>query len=302
MKVSVLGSGSSGNAIYVEAGNTRVLVDAGFSARDLARRLAAIGCDPDQLDGIVITHDHGDHTRGMGVFARRHGTPLHLTGPTRDATTKLLKGGEVIHEYRAAHAFAIGALIVEPFITAHDAADPVGVALVDRETGCRLGVATDLGRPTQGIRHALSDCHLLVLEANHDEVLLQQAPYPPVVKSRIASSHGHLSNHAAARFAVELLHDELCGIVLAHLSRESNRPELAHAVVHESVRQAGFDGFLMVASQDEPGPLLDLSELRARQAPAQLALFGPSLQPHQAEQVVAQRPHHDAHQDQKADV
>lgn len=273
MRVAVLGSGSRGNSIFVEAGDTRILVDAGFSGRDLARRLVALDRDPDGLDAIVITHDHGDHTRGMGVYARRHGTPLYLTEGTRKATEKLLRGEETIVPYRPTRSFRIGPLEVQPFITVHDAADPVGVAVACTETGCRLGIATDLGRPTVGIRHALTGCHMLVLEANHDEALLHQAPYPWTVKDRIASSHGHLSNEAAARFATELLHDELHAVVLAHLSRESNDPRLALNVVGRALDDAGYRGRLEVADQDDPGELVDLVELRERNRPAQLRLL-----------------------------
>ncbi|MBT8402556.1 MAG: MBL fold metallo-hydrolase [Gemmatimonadetes bacterium] len=273
MKVSVLGSGSAGNAVLVVAGETRLLIDAGFSARDLARRLARVGCEPHAIDGILITHDHGDHTRGMGVYARRHGTPLYVTDGTRRACGKLLRGAEEIRPYRAGHPFEIGAVRVEPFVTVHDAADPVGVAVVDRDTGCRLGVATDLGRPTAGIRHALSGAHMLVLEANHDAGLLHCAPYPPSVKARIASSHGHLSNEAAARFALDLMHDGLVGIVLAHLSRESNDGRIAAEVVGRALRGVGWRGLLEVARQDEPTPLYDVVALRERRGPTQLALF-----------------------------
>lgn len=273
MKVCVLGSGSRGNSTLVEAGRTRVLVDAGFSGRDLARRLAAIEVEPDSISAILVTHDHGDHTRGVGVFARRHGTPVYITERTRHACEKLLRGEEVTHPYAAGRAFAIGDLRVEPFVTVHDAADPVGVALVDPESGSRVGVATDLGRPTLGIRHALERSDLLVLEANHDEVLLAGAPYPWSVKHRITSSHGHLSNEEAARFALELLHPGLAGVVLAHLSAESNRPGLALDVVGGALETAGYDGYLAVASQDEPGDVLDLEELRAARRPDQLDLL-----------------------------
>jgi phosphoribosyl 1,2-cyclic phosphodiesterase len=255
------------------AGNTRVLVDAGFSARELERRLDRIGVTPEDVAGIVVTHDHGDHTRGMGVFARRHGTPLHMTERTRDACAPLLRGGEDVRLYRPGHAFTIGDVRVEPFITVHDAADPVGVALVDECTGLRLGVATDLGRPTAQIRHALEGCDLLVLEANHDEVLLATSVYPWAVKRRIASSHGHLSNQAAAQFAVELLHPRLAGVVLAHLSNECNRPALALEVVGEALRKAGWTGYLEVALQDEPLPLLEVEELRRRVGPTQLSFL-----------------------------
>ena len=273
MKLCVLGSGSRGNAILVEAGGTRLLVDAGFSGRDLARRLAAVEVDPDSITAILVTHDHGDHTRGMGVYARRHGTPLWITPATREACAKLLRGGETVHPYRAGHPFAIGRVRVEPFVTVHDAVDPVGVALVDEGTGTRVGVATDLGRPNAGIRHALSGAHFLVLEANHDEVLLAGAPYPWSVKARIASSHGHLSNEAAARFGVELLHPRLAGVVLAHLSKESNRPALARDVVGRALEDAGYTGYLEVAGQSKPGDYLDLEELRRRRGPEQLDLI-----------------------------
>lgn len=273
MRVALLGSGSSGNATLVRAGNTRLLVDAGFSARDLARRLDLLGVAPEELAAIVVTHDHGDHTRGMGVFARRHGTPLFMTERTREACAKLLRGSEDVHLYRAGFPFTVGDARIEPFLTVHDAADPVGIAVVDQCTGLRLGVATDLGRPTAQIRHALGGCDLLILESNHDEVLLQTSAYPWSVKRRIASSHGHLSNEAAARFVVELLHPRLAGVILAHLSNECNRPDLARRVVGAALARAGWAGFLDVALQDQPSFWLDVEELRLRSGPSQLSFL-----------------------------
>lgn len=273
MRVAVLGSGSAGNSVLLCAGDTRVLVDAGFSARSIADRLDRLGISPDSITGIVVTHDHGDHTRGMGVFARRHSTPLHVTARTREACAKLLTGDEEIVEYQPGAPFAIRNLRVESFYTVHDAADPVGVTVVDERSGIRVGVATDLGRPTAQIRHALSGCDLLVLEANHDDVMLRTGPYPAAVKQRIASSHGHLSNQAAARLAVDLLHPRLAGVVLAHLSRECNRPLLAERVVGDALRKAGWQGHLEVATQDRPTALLDVEELRYRAGPSQLSLL-----------------------------
>ncbi len=273
MKVAVLGSGSSGNSTLVWAGHTKILVDAGFSGRDLARRLDRLGVACEDIAGIVISHDHGDHTKGMGVFARKYGTPLHMTARTQAACGKLLRGPETVIEYRPGRTFHVGDVRVEPFVTVHDAADPVGVALVDECTGLRLGVATDLGRPTAQIRHALSGCDLLILEANHDEVLLHTSPYPVSVKRRIASSHGHLSNQAAARFACELLHPRLAGVVLAHLSNECNRPDLALAVVGTALKQAGWTGYLAAAEQGEPSPILDVEEMRYRSGPSQLSFL-----------------------------
>ncbi len=273
MRVTVLGSGSKGNAVLVEVPGTRLLVDAGFSAKDLERRLLKVGVLPHQVLAILVTHDHGDHTRGMGVFARRFGTPLYLTEGTREACAGLLRGGEEIRSYRAGFPFSIGKLLIEPFLTIHDARDPVAVAVRDPESGFKLGIATDLGRPTAQVRHALSECHLLVLEANHDEALLHQGPYPWSVKSRISSSHGHLSNEAAAALALDLLHPRLAAVVLAHLSGECNAPGLAENVVGRALEGVGYRGLLTVAQQDEPTGPLDLVGLSRRLDPDQLPLL-----------------------------
>lgn len=273
MKVSVLGSGSGGNSTFLEAGNTRVLVDAGFSAKAIAERLAGLGVAPETLDAIVITHEHTDHTSAVGVWARRHGTPIYMTDRTREACAKRLRGQETIVPYQPGRTFLIGDLRVEPFLTVHDAADPVGVALVDECTGLRVGIATDLGRPTAQIRLALSACDFLVLEANHDEVLLHMSSYPASVKRRIRSSHGHLSNAAAAQLAIELMHPRLAGVVLAHLSGQANRPALALEVVGAALDKAGWKGLLEVARQDEATALFDVEELRYRAGPAQLTLL-----------------------------
>jgi phosphoribosyl 1,2-cyclic phosphodiesterase len=255
------------------ADSTRVLVDAGFSARSLAERLALMGVLPEEIDGIVVTHDHSDHTRGAGVFSRRHGTPVFLTDLTREACGKLFKGGEDLRPYRAGFPFRVGSLEIHPFLTAHDARDPVAVAVKDPGTGFKLGVATDLGRPTTQVLHALSRSDALILEANHDPGLLHQGPYPVSVRARIASSHGHLSNDAAARLALDLMHPRLAAVILAHLSAECNRPELAEAVVGKALREAGFEGFLTVADQEVPTEVLDLASLRKRLEPPQLDLI-----------------------------
>lgn len=273
MRVTVLGSGSGGNATLVESDETRILVDAGFSGRDIERRLLASGVDPAALTGILVTHDHGDHTRGMGVLARRFGIPLYLTARTREVTARLLDGTEQVHEYCSAFAFGIGPLEIHPFLTAHDAADPVAVTIREVETGLKFGIATDLGRPTAPVRQALAHCHLLVLEANHDEARLWASVYPWSVKQRIASSHGHLSNRAAADLALELFHRDLAGVVLAHLSERCNDGELARDVVGEALEMRGFGGLLAVAAQERPLEPIDVAALKARLGPAQLSLL-----------------------------
>ena len=153
MKVSVLGSGSNGNAVLVQSGRARILVDAGFSARELERRLSRIGVEAAEVSAIVITHDHGDHTRGSGVFARRHRTPVYVTEATRRACARLFRGNETLLEYRPGRPFGIDDVRVEPFMTVHDAADPVALALVNVESGVprgprdRSGSANRAGAP-----------------------------------------------------------------------------------------------------------------------------------------------------------
>lgn len=256
----MLASGSGGNSILVWCGNTRLLVDAGLSGRETERRLGLVGVRADEIGDIVITHDHADHTKGMGVLARRHGIRLHLTRTTRAACGKYLRGGESVSIYEAGRPFTVRDVLVDPYLTIHDAEDPAGVALADECTGTRLGIATDLGRLTASARKALGGSRMLVLESNHDPILLHQSRYPPAVRGRIASSHGHLSNEDAARLAVELLHPGLAVVVLAHLSEECNRPELARSAVGGALREAGWLGRLAVASQHEPTPLFDLDE------------------------------------------
>jgi phosphoribosyl 1,2-cyclic phosphodiesterase len=273
VKVTILGSGSSGNATIVEAGETTVLIDAGFSGRDLERRLAAAEIEWSSISALLVTHDHGDHTMGMGIVARRWGIPLFLTARTRAACARLLDGTERVMFYSAAEPVEIGSLRVEPFLTVHDAVDPVAVTVTETDTGEKLGIATDLGRPTSTVRHALAGCHLLILEANHDEILLRESPYPWSVKTRIGGSHGHLSNRAAAELAAELWHDRLGGVVLAHLSERANDPELARDTVCQALDRLGFGGPVQVARQEAPLETIRVWELVRARLPAQLALF-----------------------------
>lgn len=274
MRVTILGSGSRGNAVLVESGGTRLLVDAGFSGRDLERRLAAAEVPPESLTALLVTHDHGDHTRGMGVAARRWGLPLFLTEPTRRACASLLDGSEDVRPYSSAEPVRIGGLVVTPFLTVHDAVDPVAVTVTEPGTGEKLGIATDLGRATATVRHALARCHLLVLESNHDEILLRECAYPWSVKSRIGGSHGHLSNRAAAELARELYHAELCAVVLAHLSEQANDPSLAREVVGDALSRLRWRGTVDVAPQHRPLEPIDVTRLRQLRLPPQMSLFG----------------------------
>ena len=275
MRIASLGSGSRGNAVLIESNSTRILVDAGFSGSEIARRLESLDRDPGGVDAVVVTHEHRDHTAGIGIAARRWGWPLFMTSGTARACDDLLRGGEDTRIFAPESRFRIGDLEIHAVPTCHDAADPVAVTVTETGTDLKAGVATDLGRATVPVRAALAGCHYLVLEANHDEVRLREAPYPWSLKQRIGGSRGHLSNHLAGELALEILHPELGGVLLAHLSQECNEPRLALAAVHGAIRTAGFRGVVEVAGQDEAGPLNDISALvgRVSSRGGQLSLF-----------------------------
>ena len=273
MKVTVLGSGSSGNSILVESDRTRLLVDAGFSGRDLERRLAAVDRDPESIDAIFVTHEHTDHTQGIGVCARRWRVPLYLGRRTRRAGASLLNGTEEIREYGCVDPVRIGDLRVQPFLTIHDAVDPFAVTVTEDDSGEKLGIATDLGRPNVSVRHALRDCDILILEANHDELMLRESSYPWSVISRIGGSHGHLSNRAAANLVAEIAHPRLATVILAHLSEQANDPGLAADVIGMRLERLRFAGDLLVGRPHEPLDPIDVSPRRARLLPPQLQLL-----------------------------
>jgi phosphoribosyl 1,2-cyclic phosphodiesterase len=258
----VLGTGSRGNAVVVEAGGAALLVDAGFGPRALLRRAEVVGVDLTRLAGIVLTHEHGDHARGAAVLAARLGCALYASPGTLAA---LGRTGEGIPLPPLGQSLTIGPFRVDAARTAHDAREPVAV-LVTEAAGRRVGIAWDLGRPTAGVRHLLRGAHALVLEANHDEVMLQTGPYPASVRQRIGGSTGHLSNRLAAELAGDLWWPRLEVVVLAHVSEQCNDADVARRTVGQALRRRGFRGRLYVAGQRDPLPAISL------QAPDQLAL------------------------------
>jgi phosphoribosyl 1,2-cyclic phosphodiesterase len=250
----VLGSGSRGNCCAVEHDGTAMIIDAGFSAREIERRAETAGLPLDRVGAIVLTHEHGDHARGASRLARRLGAPV-ITAPGTWKTLAPDMGSARHRPLGLCARVEIGPFVLTACPTSHDAAEPLALA-VEAADGVRVGVAYDLGRPTTAVRYLLRDLTAIVLEANHDDVLLRTSGYPPVVQRRIAGSGGHLSNRAAAELLVEVHHAGLGVVVLAHLSRQCNTAEDARATVAPALRRAGFGGTLHVAEQDEPlGPI-----------------------------------------------
>ena len=259
MRISVLGSGSRGNAVVVESEGRRILLDAGFSCKQIERRLDEVGVDPASLAAVVLTHEHGDHVRGTDVLARRYGLPVYATAGT------LEESHELSTEVRAAaRLLASGVRVevagfeIEPFAIPHDAHEPVGL-VVKAANGQRLGLVADLGSRSRLAWGRLAQLDLLLLETNHDLEMLRNGPYPWSLKQRVAGRHGHLSNRDAAEGLPELLCDRLRWVVLYHLSETNNLPALAAAEVGEALAREGASVRVVVTAQDRPTPWLEVT-------------------------------------------
>ncbi len=257
MRLTVLGSGSRGNAVLLESGDGALLVDAGFSFRDLSRRLAVAGCDAARLVGVALTHEHGDHVRGAPGAAAAWNVPLLASAGTLAALAPRLKPGTATRILAASAPHRCGGFTLRAYPTAHDAADAIMLVVEDGD-GRRVGVAYDVGSPTTALKLACRELDALVLETNHDEVLLRSSSYPPAVRARIAGHGGHLSNREAALLAGEVAHPDLAVLVLAHLSDRCNTPELARDAVAGALRGTAFRGRLLVARQDAPLPAVEV--------------------------------------------
>jgi len=229
MRFALLGSGSEGNALVVQAGRTCVLLDCGFSATETKARLARLGLEASQIHGIVVTHEHGDHIKGVDKFARLHSIPVWLTHGTLRAHSNALGDLPGVTEIDPHAIFNIGDVQVQPYIVPHDAAEPVQYVFGDGVS--RLGVLTDAGCATPHIEATLNGCAALVLECNHDATMLANGAYPSFLKQRVGGRLGHLSNNAAAALLARLDNRRLQHLVAAHLSQKNNLPELAVAAL-----------------------------------------------------------------------
>lgn len=262
MKFCVLGSGSRGNATYLESGKTRILIDAGMSGIELQKRLASIGADISSIDAILITHEHNDHVHGVGVLSRRANIPVYANQETFSAASGTVRKLISYNEFATGGSFQIRNLEIHPFAISHDARDPVGFRISDGRVS--FGYCTDTGKISQLIRHRLTSCQGLVLESNHDIEMLQNGTYPPYLKQRIRSSQGHLDNGVASSFLKELLHEKLEHVVLAHLSEENNDPEIAYnaamAALGHNSSCGEMDLRISVAKQHCVGELICLSK------------------------------------------
>lgn len=243
MQVSVLASGSAGNAIFVRIGRTKLLVDAGISARRIQAGLAVLGVAVAELDGVLITHEHRDHISGLTTLTKKYQLPIYARPDTfRSMYCRATLDDGCCNDIGA--CFGVGGLKVETFNISHDAADPVGFSIYGNDSygnAIKCTVATDLGFVTSSVQQALDHSDVLVLEANHDVDLLRKGSYPYYLKQRILSNRGHLSNNDAAWALVRMKKRGHTKVLLAHLSEENNRPAVAQETVCTIVRQQGYD-------------------------------------------------------------
>jgi phosphoribosyl 1,2-cyclic phosphodiesterase len=273
---TILGSGSAGNCAYVETAEARILVDAGFSPRQIRTRLAGIGRTPENLSAILLTHEHSDHIAGLLGLADKFHIPVFCNRGTQDGTIwsfkeKWSKKTNLALEakdtfktkidwrlFETGASFEVGDVGIETFSIPHDAQDPVGFLL--RTAAGNIGFVTDLGHTTKLVLERIRAANVLVLESNHDVKMLQDCPRRSwALKQRILGRHGHLSNIDAAETAAQIMSAGLCHLYLAHLSRECNKPELAEHIMAEQLHHIGATHVqLQLAAQDVPCGTLEL--------------------------------------------
>ncbi|MCI0663614.1 MAG: MBL fold metallo-hydrolase [Acidobacteria bacterium] len=265
MRICILGSGSSGNATLVVAGETRVLVDCGLSARETAQRMLSVGEDPTRLDAVVLTHEHSDHSRGFPALSKMFNLPVYISTAALDACNLGAKAGEIRrgHAIASSEDFEIGELRFHPFRIPHDAVDPM--AFTVESGGSKLGIAVDLGYIDNLAAERFRGSDVLIIEANHEIEMLRACTfYPWALKQRILSRQGHTSNDEMARFLREDYDGKAEHIVLAHLSRNTNHPDVARLAAVQALEERSplFSAFaerrIKIARHDGPGQWIEL--------------------------------------------
>ena len=260
MRFCPLCSGSSGNATYIEAGNARLLIDAGLSCKRITELMGSIGASPKDLTAILVTHEHIDHVRGVNVLSKKYDLPVYANAETWSMLRPVLKdvAPNNVCVFESDRDFYLAGVRVLPFTVPHDAIHCVGYTLA--QGGHKVGVCTDLGHADARILSLLSGCELLLLEANHDVDMLMAGSYPYLLKKRILSGSGHMNNEDCGAAIVKLYETGVKNVILGHLSRENNYPELAMVTVRAALEDAGIADRvqLAVAAREEPTGVFEL--------------------------------------------
>lgn len=261
LKFYSLYSGSTGNSLFVISDHTKLLIDAGVSSKKLETALSNLDVGVNEIDGILITHEHSDHVQGLGTFSKKYDIPVFATEKTWDAMP--VQRDKIKEQnrnfFKIPEKFEIGDLAITPFKTPHDAADSCGFSIFNNNQ--KLSIATDLGHMTKEILASIEGSSFLMLESNYDPEILKVSSYPYLLKTRIAGPNGHLSNELAGKTISYLLKNGLKEVMLGHLSKENNFPELAYKTVVEELIHANFDEnkiSISVANRQAPSKLVEV--------------------------------------------
>lgn len=267
MRLCSIASGSSGNCIYIGSDNTHILIDVGISCKRIEAGLSYLSVEPDNIQGILITHEHSDHISGLAVIAKRYHLPIYATKGTAEAILAHKTIGKnldenLFHFVKADEYYKIGDLTIHPMTISHDAAEPVAYRVACGQT--QIGVATDLGIFNEYTIEALQGMNALLLEANHDVNMLQVGPYPYYLKQRVLGNTGHLSNENSGRLLKKIAHEKLQAVMLGHLSKENNLPELAYETVRIELMEQNelgktWDFPIYVAKRNEISEVIDIA-------------------------------------------
>ncbi len=245
----MLGSGSKGNAVLIQAGQTRILIDAGFSTHVMSKRLSSIGVDPRSIEAVIVTHEHIDHAKGAASGAKKWGWQIYATEGTKGACIGLAEADT--RSIASNGKIQIGDMEVQTVATSHDAEEPIAI-IASGKTGARAAIVYDLGMMTETVARAMKEVELLIIESNHDGEMLRNGPYPLMLQRRIAGREGHLSNRAAASAAAACAHRGLAHVILAHLSEVNNTPRLANDAMQRALTRTSFKGQITIGLQDTP--------------------------------------------------
>lgn len=254
-------SGSSGNSLFIQSENSKILIDAGVSSKKIETALSGLNIDPSSIDGILITHEHSDHVQGLGTFAKKFDIPVFVNSKTLDGMPKQKEklSQNSIKNFEVGDHFEIKDLKIKSFSIPHDAANPCGFLISNNSK--HIGIATDIGHMTTNILKELAPSDFILLESNYDPEVLKCSPYPYILKTRIAGPNGHLPNEIAGKTISYLLKNNLKKAMLGHLSKENNFPELAYKTVVDELISSNYDEnslTLSVASRDMPGKIIEI--------------------------------------------
>ena len=250
-RFSLLSSGSAGNAILITSGQHKILIDNGLSYKELLARTTEIGESLEHLLAVFVTHEHGDHVNGVGVLSRKMNVPTYITRPTFQALHPRIGKVDPVEHFDSGDTMHVGPFKLTSFRISHDAMDPV--SFVVEAKGCRLGLATDLGKATHLVRERLEGCHALILESNYCPIMIRNSPYPPAIIQRIRSNQGHLSNADMNSLLADLIHDQLQWVVAVHVSQENNSEDLVRRMAQQVLKE--HPARLIIADQIRPSPM-----------------------------------------------